>query len=159
MDVDDEEDLVPEITKAHFEEAMKFARRLVIYSWLFVWYWFHLKSQLDTDRVNDDGISVHVCNNRCNPAQVCVGQRHQEVRDVLADPSAEPWLRQQLQVCWKFLKYISVFRNSSFSGLNKPAFNSCMVLTFKMACRFPDGSTGGNAPAGGSGQVSLEKYH
>merc|ERR1712095_133311 len=25
MDVDDEEDLVPEITKAHFEEAMKFA--------------------------------------------------------------------------------------------------------------------------------------
>ena len=32
MDVDDEEDLVPEITKAHFEEAMKFARRLVIYS-------------------------------------------------------------------------------------------------------------------------------
>ena len=34
MDVDDEEDLVPEITKAHFEEAMKFARRLVIYSWL-----------------------------------------------------------------------------------------------------------------------------
>merc|ERR1719350_633865 len=26
MDVDDEEDLVPEITKAHFEEAMKFAR-------------------------------------------------------------------------------------------------------------------------------------
>ena len=27
MDVDDEEDLVPEITKAHFEEAMKFARR------------------------------------------------------------------------------------------------------------------------------------
>ena len=32
MDVDDEEDLVPEITKAHFEEAMKFARRSVIYS-------------------------------------------------------------------------------------------------------------------------------
>ena len=30
MDVDDEEDLVPEITKAHFEEAMKFARRLLI---------------------------------------------------------------------------------------------------------------------------------
>ena len=29
MDVDDEEDLVPEITKAHFEEAMKFARRLL----------------------------------------------------------------------------------------------------------------------------------
>lgn len=29
MDVDEEEDLVPEITKAHFEEAMKFARRLV----------------------------------------------------------------------------------------------------------------------------------
>merc|ERR1712200_274072 len=29
MDVDDEEDLVPEITKAHFEEAMKFARRSV----------------------------------------------------------------------------------------------------------------------------------
>ena len=29
MDVDDEEDPVPEITKAHFEEAMKFARRLV----------------------------------------------------------------------------------------------------------------------------------
>ena len=30
MDVDDEEDLVPEITKAHFEEAMKFARRFVL---------------------------------------------------------------------------------------------------------------------------------
>ena len=30
MDVDDEEDLVPEITKAHFEEAMKFARRSVL---------------------------------------------------------------------------------------------------------------------------------
>merc|ERR1711970_429066 len=29
MDVDDEKDLVPEITKAHFEEAMKFARRSV----------------------------------------------------------------------------------------------------------------------------------
>merc|ERR1712107_13928 len=29
MYVDDEEDLVPEITKAHFEEAMKFARRSV----------------------------------------------------------------------------------------------------------------------------------
>merc|ERR1712036_39651 len=29
MDVDDEEDLVPEITKRHFEEAMKFARRSV----------------------------------------------------------------------------------------------------------------------------------
>merc|ERR1712106_1303823 len=29
MDVDDEEDLVPEITRAHFEEAMKFARRSV----------------------------------------------------------------------------------------------------------------------------------
>merc|ERR1719206_808007 len=29
MDVDDGEDLVPEITKAHFEEAMKFARRSV----------------------------------------------------------------------------------------------------------------------------------
>jgi transitional endoplasmic reticulum ATPase len=28
MDVDDEEDSVPEITKRHFEEAMKFARRL-----------------------------------------------------------------------------------------------------------------------------------
>ena len=28
MDVDDEEDPVPEITKRHFEEAMKFARRL-----------------------------------------------------------------------------------------------------------------------------------
>ena len=27
MDVDDEEDLVPEITKEHFEESMKFARR------------------------------------------------------------------------------------------------------------------------------------
>ena len=27
MDVDDEEDPVPEITKRHFEEAMKFARR------------------------------------------------------------------------------------------------------------------------------------
>ena len=32
MDVDDEEDLVPEITKAHFEEAMKFARRLLPHS-------------------------------------------------------------------------------------------------------------------------------
>ena len=30
MDVDEEEDLVPEITKAHFEEAMKFARRSVL---------------------------------------------------------------------------------------------------------------------------------
>merc|ERR1712099_59526 len=29
MDVDDEEDLVPEITKKHFEESMKFARRSV----------------------------------------------------------------------------------------------------------------------------------
>ena len=29
MDVDDEEDPVPEITKRHFEEAMKFARRYV----------------------------------------------------------------------------------------------------------------------------------
>ena len=29
MDVDDDEDLVPEITKRHFEEAMKFARRCV----------------------------------------------------------------------------------------------------------------------------------
>merc|ERR1711983_517042 len=29
MDVDDDEDLVPEITKRHFEEAMKFARRSV----------------------------------------------------------------------------------------------------------------------------------
>ena len=27
MDVDDEDDPVPEITKRHFEEAMKFARR------------------------------------------------------------------------------------------------------------------------------------
>ena len=27
MEVDDEEDLVPEITKKHFEESMKFARR------------------------------------------------------------------------------------------------------------------------------------
>ena len=24
-------------------------------------------------------------------------------------------------------------------------------------CRFPDGSTGGNAPAGGSGQVNLKR--
>jgi hypothetical protein len=30
MDVDDEEDPVPEITKRHFEEAMKFARRFGI---------------------------------------------------------------------------------------------------------------------------------
>jgi hypothetical protein len=30
MDVDDEEDPVPEITKRHFEEAMKFARRFRI---------------------------------------------------------------------------------------------------------------------------------
>ena len=29
MDVDDDDDLVPEITKRHFEEAMKFARRCV----------------------------------------------------------------------------------------------------------------------------------
>merc|ERR1739838_1301008 len=29
MDVDDEDDPVPEITKRHFEEAMKFARRSV----------------------------------------------------------------------------------------------------------------------------------
>jgi len=29
MDVDDEDDLVPEITKKHFEESMKFARRSV----------------------------------------------------------------------------------------------------------------------------------
>ena len=29
MDVDDEEDPVPEITKRHFEEAMKFARRYI----------------------------------------------------------------------------------------------------------------------------------
>merc|ERR1711893_98831 len=29
MDVDDDEDLVPEILKRHFEEAMKFARRSV----------------------------------------------------------------------------------------------------------------------------------
>merc|ERR1711872_970190 len=55
MDVDDEEDLVPEITKAHFEEA----------------------------EVRQE---------------VCVRQRHQEVRDVLADSSAEPRLWQQLQV-------------------------------------------------------------
>ena len=27
MDVDDDDDPVPEITKRHFEEAMKFARR------------------------------------------------------------------------------------------------------------------------------------
>ena len=32
MDVDDDEDLVPEITKRHFEEAMKFARRCVLHS-------------------------------------------------------------------------------------------------------------------------------
>ena len=40
MDVDDEEDPVPEITKRHFEEAMKFARRLkyllFIYCYLFL---------------------------------------------------------------------------------------------------------------------------
>ena len=30
MDVDDDEDLVPEILKRHFEEAMKFARRYVL---------------------------------------------------------------------------------------------------------------------------------
>ena len=29
MDVDDDEDPVPEITKKHFEESMKFARRSV----------------------------------------------------------------------------------------------------------------------------------
>ena len=37
MDVDDEEDLVPEITKAHFEEAMKFARRFVLIRILSRW--------------------------------------------------------------------------------------------------------------------------
>lgn len=31
MDVDDEEDPVPEITKKHFEESMKFARRYIYF--------------------------------------------------------------------------------------------------------------------------------
>ena len=35
MDVDDEEDPVPEITKKHFEESMKFARRYFYF--ILVW--------------------------------------------------------------------------------------------------------------------------
>merc|ERR1712076_282825 len=72
MDVDDEEDLVPEITKAHFEEAMKFARR----------------------SVSDNGIK-------------------------------------------KYEMFSQTLQQSRGFGNN---------------FRFPDGSTGGNAPAGGSGQ-------
>ena len=40
--------------------------------------------------------------------QVCVRQRHQEVRDVLADPSTEPWIRQQLQVCLKIFHTLPI---------------------------------------------------
>merc|ERR1712066_846208 len=72
MDVDDEEDLVPEITKAHFEEAMKFARR----------------------SVSDNDIK-------------------------------------------KYEMFSQTLQQSRGFGNN---------------FRFPDGSTGGNAPAGGSGQ-------
>merc|ERR1712110_752346 len=72
MDVDDEEDLVPEITKAHFEEAMKFARR----------------------SVSDNDIKKY-------------------------------------EMFSQTLQQIRGFGNNF---------------------RFPDGSTGGNAPAGGSGQ-------
>ena len=39
MDVDDDDDPVPEITKRHFEEAMKFARRWDIVA-LFVLWWY-----------------------------------------------------------------------------------------------------------------------
>ena len=38
MDVDDDDDPVPEITKRHFEEAMKFARRYG--SWFLLFYSF-----------------------------------------------------------------------------------------------------------------------
>merc|ERR1712147_375710 len=72
MDVDDEEDLVPEITKAHFEEAMKSARR----------------------SVSDNDIK-------------------------------------------KYEMFSQTLQQSRGFGNN---------------FRFPDGSTGGNAPAGGSGQ-------
>ena len=40
MDVDDDEDLVPEILKRHFEEAMKFARRCVVSVYLFILAYF-----------------------------------------------------------------------------------------------------------------------
>jgi transitional endoplasmic reticulum ATPase len=72
MDVEEEEDLVPEITKAHFEEAMKFARR----------------------SVSDNDIK-------------------------------------------KYEMFSQTLQQSRGFGNN---------------FRFPDGSTGGNAPAGGSGQ-------
>merc|ERR1711894_405153 len=72
MDVDDEDDPVPEITKAHFEEAMKFARR----------------------SVSDNDIK-------------------------------------------KYEMFSQTLQQSRGFGNN---------------FRFPDGSTGGNAPAGGSGQ-------
>ena len=38
MDVDDDDDPVPEITKRHFEEAMKFARRWDETLWLCLYY-------------------------------------------------------------------------------------------------------------------------
>merc|ERR1711936_1341714 len=72
MDVDDEDDPVPEITKRHFEEAMKFARR----------------------SVSDNDIK-------------------------------------------KYEMFSQTLQQSRGFGTN---------------LRFPDGSTGGNAPAGGSGQ-------
>ena len=79
--------------------------------------------------------------------QVCVRQRHQEVRDVLADSSAEPRLWQQLQV-------------PSFSFTYSLHFDLFLILIVMISAlvkhnisRFPDGSSGGNAPAGGSGQV------
>ena len=131
MDVDDEEDLVPEITKAHFEEAMKFARRFVL---------IRILSRFDG---NFKVCQWHLITEHL---QVCVRQRYQEVRDVLADPSAEPWIRQQLQVC------LTTFR---CQGPGYPTLRKSKMVF----CRFPDGSTGGNAPAGGSGQVNLKSYY
>ena len=75
MDVDDDDDPVPEITKRHFEEAMKFARRWdIVALFVLLWYFIYLRFQ------------------------VRVRQRHQEVRDVLPDPAAGQRIRQQLQV-------------------------------------------------------------
>ena len=77
MDVDDDDDPVPEITKRHFEEAMKFARRWNETLWLCSYYYGILSTSVP---------------------QVRVRQRHQEVRDVLPDPAAGQRIRQQLQV-------------------------------------------------------------
>ena len=55
MDVDDDEDLVPEITKRHFEEAMKFARRcvctvsLIVSAYPFLTPYFNSRSVSDND--------------------------------------------------------------------------------------------------------------